>query len=68
MQLQQLFKLQERQSPLLARQSTPADISKRDVDACDLTPLDPGGEVRGCPVDWTLGMSDNLSLRVAAAF
>ena len=35
---QQLFKLRERQSPLLARQSTPADIRKRDVEAHVLAP------------------------------
>ena len=38
MQPQQLFKLREHQSPLLARQSTPAHIRKRDVEACVLTP------------------------------
>ena len=35
---QQLFKLRERQSPLLARQRTPEDIRKRGVEAYVLTP------------------------------
>ena len=30
-------------------------------------PLDPGGEVRGCPVRFTIGMSDILPLRDAPA-
>ena len=30
---------------MLARQSTPADIRKRDIEACVLAPFDPGGEV-----------------------
>ena len=37
-QLQEFFKLREHQSPLLARQSTPADTRKGDVQACVLTP------------------------------
>ena len=41
------FKLRERQSPLLARQSTPADIRKRDIEACVLTSSIPAGRCVG---------------------
>ena len=43
---------------MLARQSTAADIRKRDVEACDFCPLDPGLEVQGCSVSCTIGMWD----------
>ena len=45
---------------MLARNNTPVDIRKRDVEAmrmCSDT-VNPGGEVRGCSVGCLLGMSD----------
>ena len=61
MQPQQVFfKLRERKSHLLARNNTPVDIRKRDVEAmrmCSDT-VNPGGEVRGCSVGCILGMPE----------
>ena len=52
------FKLRERQSHLLARKKTPADISKRDAEACVLTPSIPAGRCVGCCVGCILGMPE----------
>ena len=41
---------------MLATKNTPVDISKRDIEACVLDTLNPGGEVRECCVGCILGM------------